>query len=135
MANNERHHRRSCDWLDPMTRRQRVHAKFNGRCAYCGHEITLRQMHIDHVAPIFRGWGTTHPVPGHAGDDTEANMLPACRPCNLRKSTLTVDGFRAEIAAQVGRLRRDSGAFRLAERFGLVVATDVPVKFWFECGI
>ena len=115
-----------------MTRRQRIHAKYGGRCAYCGNTITLRQMHVDHAAPVFRDWGTTHPIPAHAGEDTESNMLPACRPCNLRKSTLSLESFRAEIAAQVGRLRRDSAAFRMAERFGQVVATEVPVKFWFE---
>jgi len=112
--------------------RKIVHQKYGGRCAYCGEEITLKQMHVDHLKPIFRGWGDNHPFPGHGGTDTIDNMMPACAPCNLRKSTLTLESFRAEINLQVSRLRRDSAAFRLAERFGLISETGKAVTFWFE---
>lgn len=60
------------------------------------------------------------------------NLNPACGPCNHRKRTHPLEEFRAEIAAQVQRLRRDSNQFRLAERFGQVEATGKPVVFWFE---
>lgn len=41
-------------------------------CAYCGEPAT----HDDHVWPLARG-----------GPDGEANIAPACGPCNLSKST------------------------------------------------
>ena len=53
-------------------------------------------------------------------------------PCNRWKSTFSREEFRAEMAAQVERLRRDSAAFRMAERHGLVAVTGSPVVFWFE---
>lgn len=107
-----------------------IHQKYDGRYAYCGEPITLKQMHVDHIAPIYRGWEGKRPA--RAGSDTIENMNPACKPCNLRKSVLTLEEFRSEIAAQATRLRRDSAAFRLAERFNQVEATGIPVVFWFE---
>ena len=90
-------------------------------------------MQVDHIEPIFRG---RMQLPEEIERlNRPDNLNPACRSCNHRKSTMTVEEFREEIAAQVRRMRRDSNQYRLAERFGLVVATDVPVKFWFECGI
>jgi len=31
--------------------RELVHSKFGGRCAYCGVEITIKQMQVDHIVP------------------------------------------------------------------------------------
>ena len=45
---------------------------------------------------------------------------------------MPLEEFRAELASQVERLRRDSAAFRMAERHGLVAATGSTVVFWFE---
>ena len=117
--------------------RTTIYKKYGGRCAYCGAEITLKQMQVNHVKPIFRNWGDSHPFPEHGGADTFDNMMPACAPCNLRKSTLPLETFRAEINLQISRLRRNNASFRLAERFGLIAETGRAVTFWFErckCG-
>lgn len=111
--------------------RKTVHQKYGGRCAYCGQEITLKQMHVDHLKPIFRGWLDEH-KPERAGTDTIDNMMPACRACNLWKSTHSLEQFRVELSAQIGRLRLRSAAFRMAERFGQVRPTSEDVVFWFE---
>ena len=111
-----------------MIDREKIRNRFGGRCAYCGKYLGER-WHADHVAPIYRGWADK---PRHAGVDDEENLFPACPRCNLRKMTLSVEDFRKEIAAQVDRLRRDSPAFRLAEDFGLIMATGNRVQFYFE---
>ena len=111
--------------------RQKVYAKYDGHCAYCGQPITLKQMHVDHLKPIFRGWLDEH-KPAFAGTDVMENMMPACRACNLWKSTHPLEQFRSEMAAQVERLRLRSAGFRMAERYGQVKATGRPVVFWFE---
>jgi 5-methylcytosine-specific restriction endonuclease McrA len=110
--------------------RKTVHAKYGGRCAYCGQEITLKQMHVDHLKPIWRGNPTVNPK--YRGADTIDNMMPACRACNLWKSVHPLEQFRAEMTAQVERLRLRSANYRMAERYGLVEATGKPVIFWFE---
>ena len=110
--------------------REHVHQKFGGHCAYCGEEITLKQMQVDHVEPIWRGNVMAESERRRLeGID---NLHPACRPCNHRKMTLTVEDFRAEIEAQIPRLIQYSSQFRTAERFGLVELTEKPVIFWFE---
>lgn len=64
--------------------------------------------------------------------DNEENKVPSCPPCNLFKSTFSVEGFRREIKEQVERARNSSVNFRTAERFGLIQTKDEPVVFWFE---
>lgn len=101
--------------------RKEIYNKCNGHCAYCGAEITFRGMQADHVHPLRRG-----------GADTVENMLPACRNCNHYKHTLTVEEFRQYITDIPKRLERDSVAFRVGERFGIISASDKPVAFYFE---
>lgn len=109
-----------------MTKRERIKAKFGGRCAYCGKKLG-QTFHVDHVKPVWRGR-----MPEEWQDHSENNLFPACPRCNRRKSVLDLEDFRTEMGKQVDRLRRDSAAFRLAEDFGLVKATGVQVRFWFE---
>lgn len=54
-------------------------AMFFGRCAYCGAEDAG---HVDHLIPLARG-GSAFP----------SNLVPACRPCNQRKSWRTAREF------------------------------------------
>jgi len=101
--------------------RKKIYDKFHGHCAYCGAEITLEQMHVDHVHPLFRG-----------GADDETNMYPSCRRCNSWKSAWTLEEFRKEIAAQVARLSLRSPGYRLAREFFLITETGEDVRFYFE---
>jgi 5-methylcytosine-specific restriction endonuclease McrA len=110
--------------------RPKVHAKYGGRCAYCGDLLHIKCMQIDHIEPIRRG---LMQLPEEIERLSQIdNLNPACASCNHRKRTHPLEEFRAEIAAQVDRLRRDSNQFKLAERFGLVMATGKPVVFYFE---
>ncbi len=51
---------------------KQIKIAFDYRCAYCGSRTELEQ---DHVTPISKG-----------GNHTAANIVPACRSCNARKS-------------------------------------------------
>lgn len=64
--------------------------------------------------------------------DCPENLVPACAPCNLLKTTYSLETFRMQIALQVERGRRHSVNFRTAERFGLIQVMNKPVVFWFE---
>lgn len=109
-------------------RREQIREMFGGKCAYCGC-VLGKTFHVDHVAPIYRGWKDK---PEQAGVDDADNLFPACPRCNLWKKTFSVDQFRGEIATQTERLRRDSAPFRLAEDFGMVETSGCSVVFWFE---
>lgn len=64
--------------------------------------------------------------------DTLENQFPACAPCNLFKTSYSLEMFRKQISLQVERGRKSSVNFRTAERFGLVEVVEKPVVFWFE---
>lgn len=101
--------------------RQTVYDKCGGYCAYCGTEITMKQMQVDHVIPV-----------GLNGENTMENYLPACRSCNYIKSTLSLEGFRNIINRWPHTLARDSVTYKNAVRFGVVTETPHEVVFYFE---
>lgn len=102
-------------------RREAVYAKCGGRCGYCGHEITIQTMQIDHIHPKVMG-----------GTDELSNLLPACRACNSYKLFWPLEKFREMIASQVELLRRNTMNFRMAERYGLTFTYPSEVVFYFE---
>lgn len=108
--------------------REAVYQKTGGRCAYCGVEITRREMQMDHVRPVKLygepGWATKL-------NDLD-NILPACRSCNHYKHTLTLEKFRAQVERMPAVLERDSVTYRNAVRYGLIQPTPHKVVFYFE---
>ena len=114
--------------------RDQVHAKYNGHCAYCGKEITLKQMQVDHIVPLFRndtdetlkGWGRER------GTNDFDNLNPSCARCNRWKSTYTLEEFRNQIWKQLERLHNTKAGYRIALDFGLIEETHEQVKFYFE---
>lgn len=104
-----------------MATRVKILAKFNGRCAYCGVQITLREMTIDHI--VSRATG---------GTNAHENLNPSCRRCNTFKSVFSVEEFRRELQQQVRRGRETSVNFRMAETFGLIAVVGTEVVFHFE---
>ena len=110
----------------PKQPRAEIHAKYGGRCAYCGKEIPLNGFHVDHLTPIYRG------LVGWEERDESSVKMPACGRCNRWKSVHSLEQFRAEIEAQVARVRRGSAGFRLAEDFGQIESTPHRVVFYFE---
>lgn len=131
-----------------ITKAQRaeLRLKFGGRCAYCGCQLPEKGWHADHVEPVLRdfdivrapAWSRVSHVTRSNGRvmnpelHTIENLFPACAPCNLFKSTMSVEGMRKEISYQIERARAYSVNFRTAERFGLIEIVDKPVVFWFE---
>lgn len=68
--------------------RAAIHAKFDGRCAYCGVPVVLSEsrkyrMQVDHVVPFSKG-----------GADTIDNLFPCCWRCNYWKADLDLEDFR-----------------------------------------
>ncbi len=106
-----------------LTKEERIeiHQKYGGRCAYCGAEIKLKGMQVDHIHAKYLG-----------GEDVLENFNPSCRSCNNRKQTFSIEGFRKELEMAHERLLRDCTTYRIANRFGLVGELKHSVKFYFE---
>lgn len=127
--------------------RQIVWNKSQGICWYCGTELPEKGWHVDHVQPVLRQseivpyeqrknpYASEVKFTGtltNPDKDNVDNMVPACAPCNLFKSTFSLEEFRQQIAAQPERGSKSSVNVRTAERFGLIKVVDKPVVFWFE---
>lgn len=54
-----------------------------GHCFYCGEHLTSETRSRDHVHPRSRG-----------GKGKRYNLVPACKPCNVRKSNRSLDDYR-----------------------------------------
>ena len=100
--------------------RAQVYEMYEGHCAYCGKEIDISEMQVDHVQAVYLG-----------GEDEMANYRPACRQCNFYKSTMSTEGLREQLALIPGRLEKQF-IFRLALAYGLVRIMGKPIKFYFE---
>lgn len=91
-----------------------------GKCQYCGCEVRLSSMEVDHVVPYICG-----------GKDERSNMVCACHACNNYKHCYGVDGMRDQLERLPDKLMRDT-TFKLAVRYGLVTIIKKPVVFEFE---
>ena len=114
--------------------REEVYNKCNGRCGYCGKEITIKQMQMDHIKPLYRNdkvttlevWGVER------GSDDFENLMPSCARCNRWKSTFSLEMFRKEISLQIERLNNYNNNYRMAKDFGMIQELETPVVFYFE---
>lgn len=104
----------------PKRIREIVYAKCNGHCAYCGREIAYKDMQVDHIHAQYLG-----------GKDDVENLMPACRMCNYRKGTLSVEQFRQIIKNQADYVFRTFAA-RMSRFYGLIERVDKPIVFYFE---
>jgi hypothetical protein len=114
--------------------RQLVLAKYGGHCAYCGKMISLKTMQIDHIVPLRRG-DTNNDLDNlgiSRGTDDISNYTPACRSCNFRKGTFSVEQFRNQLKQQCEGIIKRSFQVRQSMDYGLLEFHDIPVVFYFE---
>jgi|GEM_PF-1557910 len=103
--------------------------KSNGRCWYCGTNLTGTKWQADHFHPIIRyGDGKC----AYPQLDTMANMVPSCAPCNNYKLSASVEVFRRNVAEQERLTLQASTGLRMLNRMNRVTFSQDPVKFWFE---
>jgi|WetSurMetagenome_2_1015567.scaffolds.fasta_scaffold61320_2 5-methylcytosine-specific restriction endonuclease McrA len=97
--------------------------KYGGHCAYCGVELDLCNMQIDHIKSKASGQAT----------EDISNYNPSCPICNNWKHSDNIETFRRSIEQQVRKCRDYSRNYRMAERYGLVKAIENPIiVFFFE---
>lgn len=112
----------------PKKKRELVYKKYNGHCAYCGCELEMKDMQVDHVLSLCSArWRKT---PQEELDDIE-NLMPSCRSCNYYKGTLTLEGFRRELSTLMERVSKEF-IYRLAKKYGMVSEQVWDGRFYFE---
>ena len=103
--------------------RRMVYAKCGGHCAYCGREIDISEMQVDHVESHYR----------HQGKDCVENYLPACRDCNGLKSDYLLEEFRNVLIPKCAKANPNSNtrAGRICKAYGLK-GRPKRITFYFE---
>ena len=102
--------------------RERVRAKFGGRCAYCGQPLG-KTFALDHHYPI-----------GVYGEraDTEDNLFPSCIQCNHYKGEESIETMRRLIGRTFDNMVKKSLTGRIAAAYGLLKRPAGGVRFYFE---
>lgn len=117
-----------------MTRKTReaVHAKYNGHCAYCGKEITLSDMQVDHFHPKDKPYLTGEGEWKRAGDEIE-NLMHSCRRCNHYKRANQLEYFR-KLLCDLFKKVTDKYLFKIATDCGMLKWTwsEWDGLFYFE---
>lgn len=101
--------------------RLKVYEKYNGRCAYCGCTLTLKEMQVDHIQSVY--W--------YDGANDIENYNPACIMCNFYKSTMPIEDFRGQLGKLTSRLEK-TFIYRLAKKYGVIQEVEKPIVFYFE---
>lgn len=124
-----------------MKKRDKIYQKYGGRCGYCGDQIKIKDMQIDHIIPKsnFRPFVMNNfKVPRFLAHLTvndlhhKDNLMPACRSCNRFKDSFDIEEFRNELRLQLDRANKYSRNYRLARKWGQVQETPKEIVFYFE---
>ncbi len=108
-GNARRARKRAAEVSGPVSAEVYAAIAVSGPCVYCGGDAK----HVDHIRALFRG-----------GQECEANLVPACAPCNLSKGSRLLTEWRPDrvshgathspkVAAELARLTAE--AVELAE--------------------
>lgn len=98
--------------------------KWNRTCAYCG--ATNVPLEIEHIVPRSRG-----------GSDRVSNLTLACRPCNQRKGSRSIEDFLKRQPARLHKIQaqakaplKDAAAVNATRwaLFAALKATGLPVE-------
>lgn len=107
--------------------RELVYSKCNGHCAYCGCELQISEMQIDHANSVFLSR-----IHGNEVDNSFENLMPSCRMCNFYKHESNVEGFRNKLNKILRNSCTKDFVVRLAIRYGLLNIGRWNGKFYFE---
>ncbi|MCD4751897.1 MAG: HNH endonuclease [Anaerolineaceae bacterium] len=101
--------------------REIIYQKYDGHCAYCGQEIAMKEMQVDHRTPKTR-----------MGVNDVENYEPSCRQCNYYKSNFLLEQFRKNMKTLHERIGKCAFIVRLGIKYGIVEIKPFDGKFYFE---
>lgn len=113
--------------------RGKVHKKYDGHCGYCGCEIMLKDMQVDHMNPKCLKSLNMSMFEGVLTDMTDdiSNLMPTCRRCNHYKRADTVENFRRSMKTLHERLMKNY-INKVAVDYGIMEIKPFNGVFYFE---
>jgi 5-methylcytosine-specific restriction endonuclease McrA len=125
--------------------KQLIYNKFNGHCAYCGAEITIKEMQIDHIIPqnLFKQYvHNKFQIPYFLDHLTESdvnhidNLFPSCRSCNNYKNSNSLEYFRKMLNIMLNEkheyLFKSKSKMQIAINMGCLEISKWNGIFYFE---
>ena len=118
-----------------FTKKQReiIHKKYNCRCGYCGKEISMKEMQVDHMHPL--SFPTKELVLFEGVEINKVhhpdNLMPTCRRCNHYKRAETVEGFRKSMLTLHQRIMKNY-IVKVAVDHGMLDLKPFNGNFYFE---
>lgn len=119
--------------------RRLVYEKYNGHCAYCGREIEMKDMQVDHIIPVMKSYYgikeealKVRQMIEDGSFNRIDNLMPACRACNYYKSMSDIEGSRQRIMNELEHTCRSSFQTKLAMQYGMITYKPWDGKFYFE---
>ena len=109
--------------------REIVLNKYGGKCAYCGCELTISTMQVDHIKSVYKSCLENGYV--YIQDDSLENLNPSCRQCNFYKGALDIEQFRYKIKTILYRTCQNTFQAKLAKKLGMMKVAQFD-KFYFE---
>ena len=120
-------------------KRQQVYNKYGGHCAYCGKEISLKEMQVDHAtafAQSIYGLKESRDKVGKmiADDSINSidNLMPSCRQCNFYKGGWDIENLRNRLKDTLSHTCQSSFQVRLALQYGMLTYKEWDGKFYYE---
>jgi 5-methylcytosine-specific restriction endonuclease McrA len=112
--------------------RAKVHSKYNGHCGYCGKEINIKEMQIDHMIPkISLQYSLSKDPNGFDKVYSFDNLMPSCKRCNHYKRSHNVEEFRYSMKDLHKRLEKIY-INNVAVDFGMIEIKPFNETFFFE---
>jgi 5-methylcytosine-specific restriction endonuclease McrA len=111
--------------------RQMVFDKYKGHCAYCGKNMTIKEMQIDHMIP--RWTLANHTYFNVTLDSIECydNYMPSCRRCNHYKRGDTLEQYRNKMNTLHERIEKEY-INKVGIDFGIITLKPFDGLFYFE---
>ena len=109
--------------------REAVYNKYDGHCAYCGKEITYKEMQVDHLIPVQRerfGRYTEEQI------ECFENYMPSCRRCNHAKRSYSLENFRKFVEEIPKKLKERNYIYKVGLDYNLIESKEHKIRFYFE---
>ena len=100
-----------------LTLRERVIRRDGYRCVYCGEPMAAERLTLDHVQPRMRG-----------GDQSEGNLVAACRACNTEKGGAPAWSYLADKPEQRENFLRYATAIWPRHKRAILEAVEKRTK-------
>lgn len=88
-------------------------------------------MQIDHIRPVYTETDLHKKM---SLDDANSvdNLLPACRSCNLYKSTMPLEKFRQNLTEKMLQTLQQDFRYKMLLQYGIIQESVHPIKFYYE---